>query len=337
VELRDYVAILRRRLTVILMVPALALLAVAGYTVIKPKQFQATATVAAPALVGGVNANQYSGANGLKAFVANFSAAVTSQPILRQAEADTHVKRARIKGGITASEIGSSSLMEVTYKTSSRKTAEPVAKAVASDTILFLFNTQVQLAQQPVDAARKSVTDTETAIADLTRQTGLVVPDKDYEVKAQAVASLQSAQAQALANGQGSTASHLQSQIDQRQKDLANMAPQVQSYQALVDRKNEAINSLNQAQQALNQARAQFAAADPGRVVTLGNTQKVSVLSDLVQRGMVAIVAGLILSLGIVAVLEILAARVEPVTVPSREHTWPPVPDAGQEPFPSRV
>jgi len=336
VELRDYLEILRRRLPVILLVPALALLAVGGYTVIKPKQYTATATVAPTALVGGVNANQYSGANGLKAFVANFSAAVTSQPILRQAEAQTHVKRGRIKSGVAATEEGASSIMDVTYTTAKRKNAEPVARAVASDTIQFLFSTQVQLAQQPVDAAGKNVSDAEGAIADLTRQTGLVVPDKDYEVKAQAVASLQSAQAQALANGQGATASRLQDQINQKQQDLAKMAPQVQQYQGLLDRKNEAISALNDAQQSLNQAKAQFQAADPARVVSLGKTLKVSVISDLAQKGIAAIVAGLILALAIVAVQEILA-RARPETAPSRELTWPPVPEAGQEPYPSRV
>jgi capsular polysaccharide biosynthesis protein len=337
VELRDYLEILRRRLAVIVLVPALALLAIVGYTAVKPKQFQATATVAPTALVGGVNANQYSGANGLKAFVANFSAAVTSQPILRQAESQTHVKRGRIKSGVTATEVGTSSIMDVTYTTSKRKQAEPVARAVAADTIQFLFSTQVQLAQQPVDAARKSLSDAEGAIADLTRQTGLVVPDKDYEVKAQAVASLQSAQAQALANNQGGTAANLQHQIDQRQQDLAKMAPQVQQYQTLLDRKNEAISALNDAQQSLNQAKAQFQAADPARVVSLGKTQKISVIGDLVQKGIVAIVAGLILALAIVAVQEILARARPEAAEPSREITWPPVPDAGQEPYPSRV
>ena len=77
-EIKDYLRILGRRIRILILVPLLALAAVAGYTLVQPKQYQAVATVAAPALVGGATANQYSGANGLKAFVGNFTAAVTS-------------------------------------------------------------------------------------------------------------------------------------------------------------------------------------------------------------------------------------------------------------------
>src|SRR5881227_2258330 len=206
VELRDYLDILKRRKNILVAVPAVAILLVVGLIVVKPKQYQATATVAAPALVGGTSANQYSGANGPKAFVANFTAAVTSPPVVEQVARETGVAKNQVKSGLSASEIGTSSLMQVTYKTSKHKNAFSVAQAAAADTIGFLFKTQVQLAQQPVEGAKQALANVEGQIADLSKTTGLVVPDKDYEVRAQAVASLQSAQAQALANGQGSTA-----------------------------------------------------------------------------------------------------------------------------------
>src|SRR6184192_2173533 len=121
VELRDYLDILKRRKNILIAVPAIAALLVVGYIVAQPKQYQATATVAAPALVGGASSNQYSGANGPKSFVANFSAAVTSAPIVDQVSAETHVSKSRVKSGLSANEIGASSLMEVTYKTPKRK------------------------------------------------------------------------------------------------------------------------------------------------------------------------------------------------------------------------
>jgi hypothetical protein len=336
VELRDYLDILKRRKNILVAVPAVAALLVVGLIVVKPKQYQATATVAAPALVGGASSNQYSGANGPKSFVANFTAAVTSPPIVDQVARETDVPKSRVKSGLSATEIGTSSLMQVTYKTSKHKEAFNVAQTAAADTIVFLFRTQVQLAQQPVDGAKAGLADVEGQIANLSKQTGLVVPDKDYEVRAQAIASLQSAQAQSLANGQGATAARLQTQIDQKKAELAAIAPQVQQFTALQTRKDAAVTQLNQAQTALQQAQGQLQAADPKQVVSVGKVHSVSVIGDVLQKGAVSIFAGLFLALGIIAGLELLVRTREPaaVEVPAE---WTTQTAPGQEPFPSRV
>jgi len=334
VELSDYLDILKRRKNILIAVLAIAALLVVGLIVVKPKEYQATATVAAPALVGGTSSNQYSGANGPKSFVANFTAAVTSPPVVEQVARETGVSKSQVKSGLSANEIGTSSLMQVTYKTSKHKNAFPVANAAAADTIVFLFKTQVQLAQAPVDSSKQALASVEGQIADLGKSTGLVVPDKDYEVRAQAIASLQSAQAQALANGQGSTAAHLQSQIDQMKGQLAGIAPQVQQYTALQTQKDAAVTQLNQAQQALQQAQSQLQAADPKQVVTVGKVHSVSVIGDVLQKGMVAVFAGLFLALGIIAGLELLERTRQPATVEVPPE-W--TKQAGQEPFPSRV
>jgi len=335
VELRDYLDILKRRKNILVAVPAVAALLVVGLIVVKPKQYQATATVAAPALVGGASSNQYSGANGPKSFVANFTAAVTSPPIVDQVSRETDVPKSRVKSGLSATEIGTSSLMQVTYKTSKHKQAFPVAQAAASDTIVFLFKTQVQLAQQPLEGAKQNLANVEGQIAELSKSSGLVVPDKDYEVRAQGVASLQSAQAQALANGQGSTAAHLQTQIDQQKAALAAIAPQVQQYTALTTQKDAAVTQLNQAQQSLQQSQSQLQAADPKQVVTVSKVHSVSVIGDVFQKGLVAVFAGLFLAIGIIAGLELLERTSQPADVEVPAEWTKPVP--GQEPFPSRV
>ena len=329
-ELKDYLEIAKRRLPILIVVPVVALVLVAGATLIKPTQYQATATVAAPALVGGVNANQYSGANGLKSFVANFGAAITSPPIIDKVNAETGVSKSTLHSGLSASEVGSSSLMEVHYRTGNRRTAGTVAQSAASETIRFLFNTQVTLAQQPVTAAQKSLDSTDADIAALTTKTGLVEPDQDYQVQSQAIANLESSQAQAEANGQLSTAERLQAVISQRQTALAQMAPVVQQYQTMVDKKNQAVTTLNQAQQALNQAKAQYEAADPSRVVTLGRTGKVSVLGPLAQQEAAALAGAVLLAVGIVVLLELLA-RPTTAAAPALEQVGDD--DAESEPY----
>ena len=334
-ELRDYLDILKRRKNILIAVPAIAALLVVGLIVVKPKQYTATATVAAPALVGGASANQYSGANGPKAFVANFSAAATSNPVVDQVSRETGVAKNQIKSGVSATEVGTSSIMQVDYKTAKHKNAFPVAQAVASDTIVFLFKSQVQLAQQPVDAAKAALANVEGQIADLGKTSGLIVPDKDYEVRAQACASLQSAQAQAIANGQGTTASNLGNQINSCKAQLAAIAPQVQQYTALSTQKDAAVTQLNQAQQSLQQAQSQLQAADPKLVVSVSKVHPVSVIGDVLQKGLVAAFAGLFLALGIIAGLELLERSRQPATVEVPPEWTKPA--SGQEPFPSRV
>jgi hypothetical protein len=224
--------------------------------------------------------------------------------------------------------------MQVMYQTPKGKEAVKVAQAAAAETVQFLFRTQVQLAEQPVAGAQKALAEAQGAIADLSKQTGLVVPDKDYEVRAQQVATLQSAQAQAIASGQGAAASRLQSQIDQQKQALAAMGDKVQQYQALADRKDVAVTQLNQAQTNLQLAQGQLAAADPKRVVTVSQTHPVSIIGDVIQKGMVSVFAGLILAVGIIAALELLERSRQPdqVEVPSE---WQPA--APQEPYPSRI
>lgn len=310
-QFKDYVAIAKRRLNILVLVPALAVLLVAGATVVKPTAYEATATVAAPALVGGINANQYSGAAGLKTFVANFEAAVTSAPIVKKVAADTKVRASRVRGGLSATEVGTSSLMDVHYQTTNRRSAGAVAQAAASATVEFLFKTQMVLAQRPVDATSKALDDNEAAIASVVKQSGLVAPDRDFDVKLQAMTQLETQATAAAANGQTAAASRIEATVNARRAEIAALAPEVETYRTLIDKKNQLISTLNKAEQTLEQAKAQFGAADPARVVTLGATSRISVVGQLAQRGATALAGALLLSIGIVVLLELLSGRSE--------------------------
>lgn len=325
-EIRDYLKILGERLRILVLVPLVAVVLVVGSIVIQPTKYQATATVAAPALVGGITANQYSGANGLKAYVANFTAFVTSPKILDAVHTETQVPKSALKSGITATQVGASSLMQVTYQSARKAKVVPVAQAAATDTLGFLFSSQVQLAQKPVDLAVKGVSDAEASLNGLINKIGL--PDKTYEVKAQQLAHLQESQSQATATGSTVTAGRLQAAIDAKQGELNALAPQVQEYESLKDKKDQATATLNQARQSLQQAKAQFEAADPKQDITLGRAHVLSVVSDIIQKGGVALGAGVFLAVGLIVVLEFMVRSPGRVTERAKN-------PAGGEPAPS--
>lgn len=304
-EIGDYLGVIWRRLWILILVPAIAVGVVASYVRSKPATFASTADVAAPALVGGVSTNQYSGSAGAKTFVANFQAAATSSRIVDKVSKATGVRAGRIKKNITVTSLGTSSLLEVRYETSKAKTAQPVTQGVASETIRFLFDTQLELAQSAVDAAQAQVDKAEEALNKFTQDTGLVLADKAYESILQDIGQLESQQIQFQANGQTDAANNAGNLIKAKRATLVALAPQVRVYGNLNDQKAQAITRLNDAQLRFESAAAQVEAGDPKRVVTTSDARKVSRVPDLIQKAGAAGGAALFLAVGIVALLEL--------------------------------
>jgi capsular polysaccharide biosynthesis protein len=298
VEIDSYFGAIRRRLWILILVPLLAAGAVIAWELLQPPQYQATATVAAPAVVGGSTTNQYSGANAPRAFVADFSGAITSPLIVNQVAEKTGAAPNAVKDGLAVSQIGDSSLVQVTYTTTKRDRAVPVLNEAASATIRFLFQTQVTLAQKMVSEARKAVDKVNAELGAFYRRTGQVLPDEAYRISAQQVADLQREQATAL-----------ESAISAKKKEVADLAPQVATYQSLVDRKDQALSRLNVLEEGLERAQAQYSAADPRSIVTIGQVQRTSVLASLVKKVVPALGAGLFLAVGLILMLELGSRR----------------------------
>ena len=81
-ETVSYLSIIRRRLWILLLVPVLAVGVVVAWELRRPPQYSATATVAAPAAVGGPSTNQYSGVNAPRAFVVRQQPSSTSDRLV---------------------------------------------------------------------------------------------------------------------------------------------------------------------------------------------------------------------------------------------------------------
>lgn len=308
-QARDVVAVTKKQRAVLVSVPVLATLAVLVVAVAQPKKYEATATVLAPAVVGGNTGVQYSGSNGVKSYVANFAAALTSAPVVRQVAAQTHVAPNGVKSAVSATQIGTSTGIRVTATTAKRRAAVPVARAAASVTIVSLFAQQVDLARQPLESANAALADVEQQMAALGSRSGLIVPDKDYEVRAQQIAGLETARADAASKGHASVAAALGTQIDQLKAQLSAIAPTVEQFTALQNEKNAAVVRVDDAAKALREDQSQLQAADPHQVVSVGNVASVPLLGPLVPKATVAALAGLFLAAGIVAALELLEAR----------------------------
>jgi capsular polysaccharide biosynthesis protein len=308
-EINSYLAAIRRRLWILIVVPLLAVAVVVAWDLRQPPEYQATATIAAPAVVGGSTTNQYSGANAPRAFVADFSAAVTSPLIVDQVAKETGASPTAVRDGLSATQIGESSLVQLTYVTPRRDQAMPVVSAAAGATIRFLFQTQVTLAEKTAGEAREAVDRINDELSAFYKKTGQVLPDEAYRIKAEQVSDLQREQASAQAIGETTRAGLLGTAIESKQDELAALAPQVAAYQALTERRTQALGRLNVLEEGLERAQAQFSAADPESVVVVGELEQASQLRDVVTTAVAALGAGLFLAVGIVLLLELGSRR----------------------------
>jgi capsular polysaccharide biosynthesis protein len=315
VEIGDYLRVIRRRLWILILVPFLAAGTVAAVLLLQAPKYRTVATVAAPALVGGSASNQYSGPNGVRVFVANFTAALTTPQVLSRVAEQTHVPEETARDGLSAQAIEDSSLIEVTYVTTDRAQAAAVPQAASSETIRFLFQSQVDLAKKSVSAAERAVTEARKKITDFTRKTGIVNPEQTYQLQERNILSLQQRRLEEQAAGNTTAAATLGAAIEAAQAELARLAPQVTDYQDLVRQEEQTETRRNDLQRSLEQLLAQSRAADPRSVVSVSDPEQLSRLAAFARQGGVAFAAGLFLAIAIVFLLEVVrrpSAAAEP-------------------------
>ena len=138
-EIADYIKIIRKRIWVVVLIPVLGVVAAAAILLSRPTQYSATATVAAPWLISNAPGDAYATANGARQFVADFVAAISVPPVVDAAAEATGASQESIRGNVTTTPIGESTLIQVRYVTADQREAEPVARALAIETLRFLF------------------------------------------------------------------------------------------------------------------------------------------------------------------------------------------------------
>jgi len=328
VEIVDYLRIARRRLWLLVGVPVLAAGAAATLVLIAPQQYTATAYVAAPALVGGAAAQQYTGNQAANQFAAAFSAAATSPRVVDEVTAETGVAANRLRSGLVVSQVGASSQMEITFASADRSMVSPVLAATAERALAFLFSSQVAIATEQVTAASTDVDEATAAITAWEDENEVTQPDKIYQATLNELASLrqQRLQMQAVGNGRGVDAAT--EAIEAGQRRLDTIGPKLPDYEALLAQRDAATSALSSARQGLQAARAQAQAADPTEVTSVGAVRAVSRTRSLVNTTVPVAGAGLLLAVVLVAMLELLARNRadEPPASPSGDPTPPPGP-----------
>jgi hypothetical protein len=302
-EIRDYLATLRRRLWILILPPMLAGAVVLAMAASTPAEFRATATVSVPALIGSAN-TPYSGPNGPKAFVSDFTALATSDRIVSKVAAATGIPAARITSGLKIRQVGTSTLMQVTYRSERRADVQPVAGGIAGEVMKFLPTSQVDMAGSLVEQASKAVNDAQAEIDAFTINSKVFVPDRDYQIKAQQVADLERQALESAARGESGEAASINAALPAKRAELAALAPKLATYTSLVDKKARAEQHRAEAQTSLDLALAFERASDPATVVSLNPIRAISRADAAVRKAAVAVGSALFLAIALVVLLE---------------------------------
>ncbi len=305
-ETVDYLRVARQRLWILAGLPVLAALVAAGVVLLTPAKYAVTAYVAAPALVGGVAAQQYTGTQAANQFVAAFAAAATSPKVIDQVAADTGVDADLLREGVEVKQVGASSQLTLTWTGGDRDTAAPVAQSMTGRALTFLFASQVDVATQQVAAAEADVTSATQGISNWEKENKVSQPDKLYQATLSEQSSLRQQELSMAAVGNTRGASEAAKVLEEGQKRLADLGPKLPGYEALLAQRDAATSALAEARQGLQAARAQAGAADPAEVTSVGAVTSPSKLGALARTVPPVAGAGLLIAVLLVVLLEVL-------------------------------
>lgn len=300
-EIKDHLALIRKRLWILVLVPLLAAAATVGLVMRQPQEYHATATVAVPAVVGGAD-GPFSGVTGNRAFVANLDAIVHSRAIAEAVAADLQIPSADILRGTRTTPIGESSLLAVSYRTEHKADAERVVTALAARSLAFMFDPRQALsatskAQEALDAANAALGAAQGAIDAFVAETKLADPRQDYQIKAQQIATLEEQAVSAAARGEADASARIGAAAVAMKPQLVALGAQVARYNGLVETKQRALTQLDEARKALAERSAEPTAIDLATAASVGAVAPVAQTRDAVQKGLAAFAAALFLVL----------------------------------------
>lgn len=305
-EIVDYLRAARRHIVLIVLVPLVAAGGAAAILFLQKPVYISTATVDPPALVGGPT-SQYTGAQGVVQFVAAFQA-TASGPVVRNAVAKSaHVSTTDLADNLDVKQRGGSASVLVTYTSTDRNSVKPVAAAAATETLRRMFSSQVTEAQSRLQEAQAALRSANEAVGAFTAKVRMADPQKAYEAQLTRVNALAQQQASMQASGNAVGAAAMSAPIASANAALEKYGPILSEYNSLLQVRDTAATTLAASETQLANAKSQFDAADPSKIVFVTSAQPVDDTQIMMRTVVAVAAAAFFLALLIVAMLEVVA------------------------------
>jgi hypothetical protein len=302
-EIHEYLKRIRHRLWLPIALPVCAVLIVTAAVLFSPQEYEVIVTVPAHALIGGED-SQYTGPSAARAFAEDFVTALETRAVVSTVAEVTTVPPSAITDGLHAGPVGDGGLIQVVYRTAQPDRAQRVAHQSVKEAITLLFRPQRELGWAGINEAHEAIADIDAEIDRFRATTGLALPDRLYERKAEQLADLQFQQAQAVAAGETSTAVRLGTVIARHNRELTELALQARTFTALTDQRAIAVARLEAAIRSAARVDALLAAVDAGGVVAVEEPIRVSQTSIALRKGAGAAGAGLFLGVVLAVLLD---------------------------------
>jgi capsular polysaccharide biosynthesis protein len=255
-EIGQYLRTIKKKL---LLLPAVALIAaVAAYFVLGHTKQQWTSTVRVEVPTSAQN----TAAGAVTVYVANFSQFLKSDPVVAQVAAQNPgIKAKSIKSGLSASEVGVSDLIDVTFTGRPKDAVSHVAQSAATAALSASADPQVVDAQAALKIAEQRDTAAQTALQNFVNTESGGLPDDQYRERLANLDAIKLAASQARLDLDIPKANGLDAQIPQAEAQIAALLPQVEKYDQLTNGASEADSAVSVAYQHVQDAQAQADAA----------------------------------------------------------------------------
>jgi hypothetical protein len=257
-EIRDFVRANRRRLALLAVLPVMAAALALGVLWGEPEQYRASLEV-----VVLPEGNDPLSPNAIGQYVANFGEAVHSKPVKDAVLATAGIAGSDIErvdlNDVETRQIGRSNVIEVSYVGTRRALAKDVVAAAARETVLAVAQPQLDALAAARERHAAVAADHDAAVAALgafTDETGLLIPEEEYQSRAAQLRVLQDNREEALGVGGSFAAAALEDVIAVRQAELDALGLQVKRFQELERQLDTSTEELRVAGEELRSAEA---------------------------------------------------------------------------------
>jgi hypothetical protein len=254
-EIGQYLRVIKKKLWLLAAVPVVA--ALVAYLAIGHQKQQWTSTVRVEVPTSAQN----TAAGAVTVYVANFTEFLKSDPLVAQVAAQNPGITAKsIKSGLSASEVGVSDLLDVTFTGRPKALVEPVAQSAAKAALAASAQPQVADAQAALTIAQQRNSAAQAAVQSFVSTQSGGLPDDQYREKLSNLDALKLAASQARLDLDIPKANGLDAQIPQAEAQIAALLPQVEKYDQLTTAASESGSAVSVAYQHLQDAQAQASA-----------------------------------------------------------------------------
>jgi hypothetical protein len=303
VNIADLVTRSGKRIWIVVFTVALAAGAAFYFSSNQPQQYSAVASVTVVQPAGTPPTGQI-----VNQSVENLRSTVDSRGLAQIVSEATGASIGEVRGSLSTQRLRTGNVVEIVSASDEPAEAVAIAQSAALEAVRQQVESELAVAEQGVALARTRYEDADSDLTAFVVELGTV--DPEAVLAARTAALLEAQVALAAVEPDDEAALILRTKdVENAEEALEGLPPLILSYRTLVSERDAAFEALNASTSRQLEAQATANVASKVLVVTPQKATAVSRRQDIGQSVIAAGVVGLILGLGILAVIEVFPSR----------------------------